>query len=234
MPVTTAIDKTLGDILTEANCDQIDSNFAALDKTTAKGSLVAAASSSSLGELAVGTDWTFPMAKASGAVGLAYQAALPMVAHDQTLIELLNTVVETTLLTFAVPANSLYVASANRGYIGKFQCGSYNAVGGGVTLDLKQKYGTETIANCTATLNNLPSGYAPVEITVWLWANGATNAQCGAITVLGMQEVLQYAYVGSKTEDSTTALNLVLTGTLNAASASLAFRKYMHQLYYLY
>lgn len=134
---------------------------------------------------------------------------------------------ENTLITVAIPANTLGTANAIRVKLyGLFQNGA-NAQ----TLTLRSKYGSTTIWSFAVTSLNDGSKSANFVWEVVLYANAATNSQRGrgefiaitaltTYTVAGNPAVLYKQDSQSATEDSTGALNLLITtqlgGTTNA------------------
>ncbi len=127
-----------------------------------------------------------------------------------------NTAVETTLYTFSIPANTLGTANALRLVI----IGSMlqNA---SKYLQVKLKYGATTVADAV-TLSYFDSATTfSIKIEAFLVAQGATNSQFG--TAYYKEGVINLGGVGihgTAAEDSTGALDLVITAKWSAASAS--------------
>ena len=130
-----------------------------------------------------------------------------------------NTTNETTLYTFST-ANTLGTANALK--LTLINTYLHNASG---TLAIKLKYGSTTVATIAALSSNNSATTTGLKIEAFLVAQGATNSQFGLIMGLaGIQaysESNPYSAQGTAAEDSTGALNLVITAQWSSANASL-------------
>ena len=131
-----------------------------------------------------------------------------------------NTTDETTVMSVSVPANTLSTSNALRAtlFVSNFNYAATEA-----TLTVRAKYGATTLA--TIILD--PSGAASTAaergvIAFTLIANAATNAQTGILQIdlskdnLDPDSAVQVTFAkalatGTATEDSTGALNIILT-----------------------
>jgi hypothetical protein len=158
-----------------------------------------------------GTDWT------SAALSVS---AVQKVAINTTEITLSNNATERTLFTGAIPAGTL---STNNAVRVKVYCSDVD-IGSGITLTIKLKYGGSTLATAVNTAGSGSSTNYKGWIEAYLVADGSASAQKGALTYnftendheINAEATVQIGKIiatssGASTEDSTGALNLVLT-----------------------
>jgi hypothetical protein len=160
-----------------------------------------------------------------------------LLSADPVENDIINTVTETDLLSYTIPANTLGTTHALRVSI---SCDYFNN-SANRTFILKIKYGSTTMYQDTSDVFAVLSSRRPVIIDFFLFPKNATNSQgvAGNITAsftglattgvgdLGSDEVqIQTPFVGvNATEDSTTSLALKVTITHSAADATLSLRK---------
>lgn len=142
-----------------------------------------------------------------------------------------NTVVETTLITYSVPANTLGTSKAIKVEAPITDLDVINDT----NLTIRLKYGGTTLA--TAVIGNQDTAAASSSFTDWsgkieafLFGTGATNTQEGSISIfasgsltvpnIGYETSLFDVAVGTAAENSTGALNLVITAQWSTTSAS--------------
>jgi len=139
-----------------------------------------------------------------------------------------NTTTETDLLTFSLGANEL---STNNAVSIKIPVSANStAASGSITLTLRLKYGSTTVATATIAYG---AGGQPDNtigfIEATLLANASTAAQNGTIQSHLFEAVAEtqtnnsmsnFFGIGTATEDSTGALTLAVTGQWSAADAS--------------
>jgi len=161
-----------------------------------------------------------------------------LLSADPVENDIVNTVTETDLLSYTVPANTLGTTHALRVSI---SCDYLNNSAANRTFVLKIKYGSTTMYNDTSDVTSILSSRRPVLIDFFLFPKNATNSQgvAGNITVsavglattgfgdLGTDEVLvQTPFVGANAaEDSTTSLALKVTITHSIADTNVSLRK---------
>ena len=161
-----------------------------------------------------------------------------LLSADPVENDIVNTVTETDLLSYTVPANTLGTTHALRVNI---SCDYFNNSGANRTFILKIKYGSTTMYQDTTDVFAVLSSRRPVMIDFIFFPKNATNSQgvVGNITAsftglattgfgdLATDEVLvQTPFVGvNASEDSTTSLALKVTITHSAADANLSLRK---------
>lgn len=143
-----------------------------------------------------------------------------------------DTTTETTVYTFEVPANTLSTNNLLRLRIGFYYL---NNSGANKRATVKVKYGATTMVTCQTDLLEDSASARYGYIDVALKGDGATNAQEAVMIGLGLRSssgtidvgdiVTHFAVSGGGTaaEDSTGALNLVVTVTHDAAHASTTF-----------
>jgi hypothetical protein len=146
-------------------------------------------------------------------------------------ITLASSSTETTLFSTTIVGGTLGTSNAIKLEVFLSALGLAN----GGTVQFKLKYGATTIADMESTVDGGSSGTLTLEkglITGYLVADGATNAQKGALMSLAGdrtaedtasattagEKLISGAY-GSATEDSTADKTLTLTAKFNASSA---------------
>lgn len=125
------------------------------------------------------------------------------------ITQLSNTSAEETLFTYSLAGGVLSTSNGIR-VSGLFE--TNQTTGGTMTYTLRFKYGSTTVATTTVQTTNANSGTYKVEAL--LLANAGTSAQRADISVMGADSggtVRANAGKGTATEDSTGALNVVLT-----------------------
>ena len=140
---------------------------------------------------------------------------------DSSNTVITNTTTETTVFTFSVPANML--ATENR--VRLKLLGIYtNTTVGDDNMTLRLKYGATTLLSVQIRLNSGEATARGVHVLAMLSADGATNSQHGHINIMVGETGTNGAgntESGSSAEDSTTALNFVVTMELSVADANL-------------
>ncbi len=128
-----------------------------------------------------------------------------------------NTANETTLYTFAIPAGTMGTANALKlTIIGTWKQNASKH------MTIKLIYGATTVATITDSAYENSATTFNFKIEAYLCAQGATNAQFGTIhyrTGLKDSDSMDCGAQGTSTEDSTGALNLVVTCKWDGASA---------------
>lgn len=158
--------------------------------------------------------------------------------HDTSVNDVVSTAAETTVYTYSVPANTLSTNRALRITV----IGDYlNNTGGGDTFTFRVKYGsttyltaawsTSTNANRKAFTGQFilsASGATNTQVAMgWAsLADGAdtANADGTMTTTQSSTNKLLAGTLNNGAEDTTGALNLVLTADHAASSANLSFR----------
>lgn len=134
-----------------------------------------------------------------------------------TITTVTNSTTETTVFTFSVPANTLSTDRMLRlsmliGY-------TKNATG---NLQCRMKYGSTTVGDITLADAELANSATVRQLVLvgYVYGRGSTSAQTSTLTAMVGSAVTKSG--GSEsTEDSTGALNLVVTLQFSAASGSL-------------
>ena len=134
---------------------------------------------------------------------------------DTTDVTINNTLSEVTLLTVPIPANTL---GTNNAVKGRLYIRNVRGPGTQATLILRLKYGATTLVT-TPAVAPLPNVENQVYIDIFLIASGATGSQEGSILsrfsltdgINTTNPSLSLFGVGSSAEDSTGALDLVIT-----------------------
>lgn len=185
-----------------------------------------------------GVDYTWPAAVGAANQFLKTDAsgnlswAATVLDRDVTLAEVVNTVTETTVYSFPVPANTLGSTHALRFTM---ICDYLNNSGGSVNLTVKVKFGATTIYNSGATSMTTDASRRGMELRGTLAAANATNAQrshvrwiIGAVgTAAGTAasaETSRDAVHNAVAEDSTAGKTLEITITHGTANANVSFR----------
>lgn len=145
-------------------------------------------------------------------------------------VTLINSAVETDLLTFSLAGNTLGTANVIKGriYLRSGTSGSTNyfTLLAANTFTLKLKYGATTIATAVLSQNTTNFEYGVGVIDFTLHATGATNTQEGLIYTSiidsngAAPQALTALAVGTAAEDSTANKTLSVTGTFSAASVN--------------
>lgn len=142
----------------------------------AKGDLLVASSSSVLAKLAVGTDGQILSASSVAAAGIAWIANnSPKVATSGSVITVINTDVETSIMSTTIPGSTLGTANAIRGkvFINAFQTTNQGAT-------FRVSYGATSIATIDLTAGgNVSSINGYLECT--LMSRGSTSSQLGTV-----------------------------------------------------
>lgn len=129
-----------------------------------------------------------------------------------------NTANETTLYTISIPANTLGTANALRlTIIGTWLQNAAKSVA------IKLKYGGTTAATTAAAAIDDSATTTGLKIDALLMAQGATNSQFGAIFLnagVRFANSNPISSQGTAAEDSTGALNLVVSAQWSGAHAS--------------
>jgi hypothetical protein len=159
-------------------------------------------------------------------------------ARDASTVDVTNTTTETTIFSYAVPANELGTARKLRCEMG----GDYlNNNGVASTLRLRLKYGGTTIFDDIVAVSSVSATRRPWYLMLSLCANGAAGAQSlfgfmllgtagGATAGLGdidTDEVESMApFFGTSAVDSTVSQTLEVTATWSTANAGLSLRRF--------
>lgn len=153
---------------------------------------------------------------------------------DQAVV---NTVTETTVLTYTVPANSLGTTGILRGTL---VADFLNDTGSNQTFRLRLKLGATTLYDGTTVALATSTTRRPVSLQFWLANQGATNDQTGGAvfaygrataSTVGLGDFSNAAtgdgplVFADGAVDTTSAQAIAVTIELSAASASLEFRK---------
>lgn len=139
-----------------------------------------------------------------------------------TPVTIANTVTETTVSTFSLPANIL---GTNNMVIGTIYLSDLDIRGAaGATLTLRLKYGATTLVSLLfAPAGTATNGQAKIE--VYLAAVGATNSQKGTMSLYRNPTAASGAWdgaiitPGTAAEDSTAAKNLIVTAQWSEANS---------------
>jgi len=158
--------------------------------------------------------------------------------RDATTVDVTNTTSETTVFSYAVPANELGTARKLRCEMG----GDYlNNNGVAPTVRLRIKYGGTTIFDDTVAVSSTSATRRPWYLTFSLCANGAAGAQSlfgfmllgsagGATAGIGdidTDEVETMApFFNTAAIDSTVSQTLEVTATWSTAATTLSFRRF--------
>lgn len=160
-----------------------------------------------------------PAGSGAGVATINYVKAL---TSDQSSTAVTNTVAETTIYTYSVAGG---VLSTDKGihFVVK---GTYqNNSGGNKTLTFRVKYGATTI--CARASGNIGTHASAGVFFLegYILARGATNSQYGFMRCsleTGANATVEWSDRGSASEDSTGALDLVVTVQHSAASAQIS------------
>jgi hypothetical protein len=135
------------------------------------------------------------------------------------ITQLSSTSAEETLFTYSLAGGVLSTANGIR-VSGLFETNQTS--GGAMTYTFRLKYGSTTIATTTIITANASQGTYSYE--AYILANAATNAQRAYAKIVGLDSGgnnRQNISKGTATEDSTGALNVVLTVQASAASGTM-------------
>ena len=135
------------------------------------------------------------------------------IAIDLTDVTITNSTSETTLFTTSIPANTF---GTNNGIKARLHLQSVTA---NSTYTLRLKYGATTMVTI-ASINH--TGDVVVDIVIL--ADGATNVQEGQLTAFGVGAIATISDLGTAAEDSTGALNLVVTAQYASNDSTLTFK----------
>ena len=166
--------------------------------------------------------------------------ALAKVASSAALLEasgadvnITNTVTETNIFSVSIPAGRLSTNKAVRGYV---HITNARFLDTSAILTLRLKYGGTTLITMAIDPSAATGGSHKGELHFMLFANAATNAQSAFLRARLRVETLDPAdatqedhmeasAVGTATEDSTGALNLVLSAQWATADADNDFQR---------
>jgi len=169
----------------------------------------------------------------SDASALHYHSS--KLASSTTQITIDNSTTETTLLTYSLPANTLSTSNIIHGIL---HFNDLTQIGMGIdngdTVTFRFKYGSTTMTSQVITNSTGSQTTLEGRVEFWLLADGATSAQdvvmlcdfhehtytSSAITVNGSQEHALGQERGTATEDSTGALNILVTAQYNSATVT--------------
>ncbi len=197
----------------------------------AKGDLLVATSSSVLAKLTVGADGFSPVANSSVAAGIQWQKVKSKLGVSASVITLVDTVSETSLMSVVVPGSTLGTSNAINAtlYVDDY---TYN---GSPSMLLVANYGSTTVASVmltTALGTNAVQKRGKIEFD--LLANASASVQRGnflldikqrqlnpglsleSASVLGMQAL----ETGTAAIDSGADQTIGVTGRWSAAHAS--------------
>lgn len=192
--------------------------FDALSPTTTKGDIIVDDGTNAV-RVAVGADNTVLTADSAQSSGVAWStiASSTLVAKDLSSTTVANTTTDTTLHSISIPASTLGTADGV-----KFKIFVSNISGDGDGITLRLKYGATTVASAGLTFStSMDSGDGFIE--GFLFGNGSTSSQSGSILASFSDgtEARSGVATGTASEDSTGALNLIVSAQHGSASASL-------------
>jgi hypothetical protein len=165
--------------------------------------------------------FTGDVTKAAGGVATTVANTIPkIVSFSTTEVTITNTVDETTVVDFTLPANSLSTGNMLEMSIYETQI---NNTGGNTSFTVKLYYDDTVIASVPTGNIGASATSRSGKITVMLKGAGATNAQYGQVDIAHAQ-IVNFGLDGTAAEDSTTALHVKVTITLSAASANLTWK----------
>ena len=228
-PALTAAASAAGASLVAARVDHVHGQGI----VAAKGDLLTFATAPQA--LAAGANGLQLVADSAQATGLKW-AAPGDVARTASLLDVVNSVAETSLFSFSVPANAL---GTNR-MLRLTLFGDYlNNSGATRTVTFKAKYGATTLFNDATLALAASASRRPFRFELQLANQGATNAQVlsGLISLglaggttsglgdLSALPALMNHIFGASVEDSTAAKTLDVTATHSAANASISIRR---------
>lgn len=213
---------------------------ATLSGTTTNSGTISGGTISGITDLAVADGGT-GASTAAGARTNIGAGVVDVLNRDVSIVDLVSSTTESTLYTFSVPGGTLSTDRALRlTLIGDYLKNDVNS------LTIRIKYGATTVLSSVLSDGEITSDASRRAIMVdfVLSAANATNAQVGSIrvsvgaanTIAGSAAAVALTEVGASTavaEDSTGALNLVVTGQHSASTANASFRVHVVQLEYL-
>lgn len=167
---------------------------------------------------------SFPMEDINKRLRLleAHEAPSAYVDVSTTANSYVNTVVEQTVITYEIPANKLI---ADVQYVCRIFYRVWNASGAPHDLIWKLKYGAATVVTVNATVAVGDDGSA--EAVTMLCYRGAANAQRGVVTDNRTDNAtaggLATGDTGTSAQDSTTALDMVVTAQMDFATVGFGF-----------
>lgn len=197
--------------------------FDALDPLTTKGDIIVHNGTNSI-RVGVGSNTQVLTADSAEASGTKWAAAggSSLVVDVVPAVTVGNTAAETTLATISVPGGTLDIDR-----FVKFDLVLYylNNSGTNKTFILRLKYGATTLLSYTTSGIGTNGSRRLGRFSGFLWANGATNLQLAALAGSiysggGGSEALNDGRTGTAAEDSTGALNFVLTIQHSAADVN--------------
>lgn len=145
-----------------------------------------------------------------------------------TAVTVVNTSVETNLISVSIPANTL---GTNNGIKARLMISNWQQTSGvNPTLTIKLKYGATELVYTILGENSISTSLVGY-FDVLLLADGSTSAQVGSFMAsLNASSTLPTGsserwgvYFGTATEDSTGALNLIVTAKHGAANVANTF-----------
>jgi hypothetical protein len=158
--------------------------------------------------------------------------------RQASTVDVTNTTAETTVFSYAVPANELGTTRKLRCEMG----GDYlNSSGVTPTLQLRIKYGGTTIFDDTVAVSSVSATRRPWYLMYSLCANASANAQClfgfmllgtagGATTGIGDIDTDEVETMGpffnTAAVDSTVSQTLEVTVTWSSATTALSLRRF--------
>jgi hypothetical protein len=157
-------------------------------------------------------------------IGILYESG--------TTVDIVSTAASTNFFVYSLPANSLGTLRKVRvTFLGDF----LNNTGVNQTLQFTGIFGGTSIFDTTAVAISASASRRSIKIIMEIQANGATNAQFSESEILtgggangdGGTAVILSSYLhafASSAEDTTTARNIAITGTLGVASTNLSVR----------
>ena len=176
--------------------------------------------------MAVGADGTFLRADSTQSEGVAWStiAASTLIGKNITTQTVNGTTTETTLYTVSIPANTI---GTTDGFHFKAIISSFNSNATGDSITLRAKYGATTVlTNVIPTSNTDINGSGVWE--GYIFANGSTSSQSGFQSIrvasanAASSDTEFVQATGSASEDSTGALDFVVTAQLGGTTQTVA------------
>lgn len=186
---------------------------------TAKGDLIAATGSAAVDNLAVGTDYYGLHADSSQTMGLVWAPDPYGIEHNTVATEKSNTNAEQTLWSKAVTW-PIYVGSSNRMLHIHAMLNMYNDTGGNVVYTYRLKYGAATYLFSNITMVTSGANYGPNWFDGYIIGNGSASSQFLSGYIRGNSTAGVSGVRVTGTVDSTAAVTISLTCTMDTASAS--------------
>jgi|GEM_PF-4429811 len=206
-----------GYLVTAAEWNKIGDNFreGVPDLFTTKGDIVAATAADAGARVAVGTNDYALCADSAQSAGVGYKSVFRVLNNNASDSTIANSVTETTLFTYTVPGGTLSTANVVRLNFSL----SVTSNSGTSSLTVRVKYGGTSFTMFSNTYGT-PTAQVGVG-NVWIYADGATNAQW----VFGKSEGIfagSTGASGSCAVDSTADQALVVTAQHSQAAAGIS------------